>query len=140
MDDAIATSVTIRQTASAGRPLVVDLDGRLLHTDTSLECNTAGMSRRSCSATKRACRNFRPRPLRHEAVRAARTDQPGELWYVAAARDRPAVAQAWERGQRNPVIAARRSTGSRKLRSDGWGARRALSRPRRGTAWARRSS
>jgi hypothetical protein len=41
MDDAIATSVTIRQTASAGGPLAVDLDGSLVHTDTSLECIAA---------------------------------------------------------------------------------------------------
>lgn len=41
-----------------------------------------------------------------EAVHAARTEQPGESWYVADIRDRPAVAQAWEMGRRNPMIAA----------------------------------
>ena len=37
-----------------------------------------------------------------EAVHAARTEQPGESWYVADTRNRPAVAQAWEAGRRNP--------------------------------------
>lgn len=41
-----------------------------------------------------------------EAVHAARTEQPGESWYVADTRNRPAVARAWEAGQRNPAIAA----------------------------------
>ena len=41
-----------------------------------------------------------------EAVHAARTEPPGESWYAAEMRDRPAVAQAWEMGQRNPAIAA----------------------------------
>jgi Ti-type conjugative transfer relaxase TraA len=41
-----------------------------------------------------------------EAVHAASTEQPGESWYVAATRDRPAVARVWEAAQRNPVIAA----------------------------------
>jgi Ti-type conjugative transfer relaxase TraA len=41
-----------------------------------------------------------------EAVHAAGTERPGESWYVAATRDRPAVARAWERGQRNPTVAA----------------------------------
>ena len=41
-----------------------------------------------------------------EAVHAARTEPPGESWYAAEMRDRPAVAQAWEMGQRNPTIAA----------------------------------
>jgi hypothetical protein len=41
-----------------------------------------------------------------EAVHAARTEQPGESWYVAATRDQPAVARAWEAGRRNPTIAA----------------------------------
>ena len=41
-----------------------------------------------------------------EAVHAARTEQPGESGYVADTRDRPAVARAWEVGQRNLVIAA----------------------------------
>jgi hypothetical protein len=41
-----------------------------------------------------------------EAVHAARTERPGESWYVAATRDRPAAARAWEMGQRNPLIAA----------------------------------
>jgi hypothetical protein len=39
-------------------------------------------------------------------VHAARTEQPGESWYLAASRDRPAVARAWETGRRNPAIAA----------------------------------
>jgi hypothetical protein len=41
-----------------------------------------------------------------EAVHAARTEQPGESWYVADTRDRPAVARAWEMGRRDPAIAA----------------------------------
>ena len=41
-----------------------------------------------------------------EMVHAAGTEQPGESWFVAATRDRPTVARAWEAGQRNPVIAA----------------------------------
>jgi len=41
-----------------------------------------------------------------EAVHAARTEPPGGSWYAAEMRDRPAVAQAWEMGQRNPTIAA----------------------------------
>jgi hypothetical protein len=41
-----------------------------------------------------------------EAVHAARSEQPGASWYVADTRNRPAVAQAWETGQRNPKIAA----------------------------------
>jgi hypothetical protein len=41
-----------------------------------------------------------------EAVHAARTEPPGDSWYAAEMRDRPAVAQAWEMGQRNPTIAA----------------------------------
>jgi hypothetical protein len=41
-----------------------------------------------------------------EAVHAARTEQPGESWYVADTRDRPAAARAWEAGQCRPAIAA----------------------------------
>jgi hypothetical protein len=41
-----------------------------------------------------------------KAVHAARTEQPGESWYAAATRNRPAVERAWEAGQRNPTIAA----------------------------------
>jgi Ti-type conjugative transfer relaxase TraA len=41
-----------------------------------------------------------------EAVHAASTERPGESWVIAATRDRPAVARAWERGQRDPRIAA----------------------------------
>ena len=41
-----------------------------------------------------------------EAVHAASTERPGESWVIAATRDRPAVARAWEIGQRNPLIAA----------------------------------
>jgi hypothetical protein len=41
-----------------------------------------------------------------EAVHAASTEQPGESWVVADTRDRPAVARAWEAGQRHPRIAA----------------------------------
>jgi hypothetical protein len=55
-----------------------------------------------------------------EAVHAARTEPPGDSWYAAEMRDRPAVAQAWEMEQRNPR-SRRRSTGSRRPRSNGWG-------------------
>ena len=41
-----------------------------------------------------------------EMVHAARTEQPGEARHVAETRNRPAVARAWEMGQRNPTIAA----------------------------------
>ncbi len=41
-----------------------------------------------------------------EAVHAADTAPPGESEYVADTRNRPAVAQAWEAGRRNPMIAA----------------------------------
>jgi hypothetical protein len=41
-----------------------------------------------------------------EAVHAARTEPPGDSWYAAEMRDRPAGARAWEMGQRNPTIAA----------------------------------
>ena len=41
-----------------------------------------------------------------EAVHAAGTEQPGEPWHVVDTRNRPAVAQAWEAGRRNPTIAA----------------------------------
>ena len=62
-----------------------------------------------------------------EAVHAASTERPGESWVIAATRDRPAVARAWETGQRNPR-SRRRSTGSRRRRSKGWVARRTLPR------------
>lgn len=41
------------------------------------------------------------------AVRAAANrDQPGEHWLHADSRTRPAVAQAWAEGRRNPAVAA----------------------------------
>jgi hypothetical protein len=41
-----------------------------------------------------------------EAVHTASIEQPSESRVVATTRDRPAVARAWEAGQRNPTIAA----------------------------------
>ncbi len=41
-----------------------------------------------------------------EAVYAAQTEQPCESWSVAATRDQASVARTWERGQRNPTVAA----------------------------------
>jgi hypothetical protein len=41
-----------------------------------------------------------------EAVHTASTGQPGESWSVAATRDQASVARAWEKGQRNPTVAA----------------------------------
>jgi 4-hydroxybenzoate polyprenyltransferase len=46
MDDAIGTSIIVeRQEAGADRPLVVDLDGSLVRTDTALECVMALLRR-----------------------------------------------------------------------------------------------